>query len=125
MGRYYFIVYGCQMGYNQYIKQFKGVWFIMPEEEKELIKQSLDKNFTWQQIVDMFPDRWVAVSDGIYDGADILSGILRAVCTEKTLTEETLRVYGRGIKVHWRRTTPVDKLKAYIMQMEEQGQAAQ
>lgn len=97
----------------------------MPEKEKELIKQSLDKNFTWQQIVDMFPDRWVAVSDGIYDGADIVSGILRAVCIDTAMSDEGLSLYEKGIKVHWRRTTPVDKLKAYIMQMEEQGQVVQ
>ncbi len=45
---------------------------------------------------------------GIYDRADIVSGILRALCTEASLTEETLRVYGRGIKVHWTHTTDVD-----------------
>ncbi len=34
-----------------------------------------EKRITWQEMVDKYPDMWVAVKDAEMDGPDILSGV--------------------------------------------------
>ena len=45
------------------------------------------KRMTWDDIVDQYPERWVAIRDAEMDGADIISGIVEAVLTDEKVGE--------------------------------------
>ena len=45
------------------------------------------KRMTWDDIVDQYPERWVAIRDAEMDGADIISGIVEAVLTDEEVGE--------------------------------------
>lgn len=55
------------------------------------ISNTIGKEFTWQQLVSLFPDKWVALSDYELEGGNLKKAILRAVCTEATMTEEAYK----------------------------------
>ncbi|MBO6113012.1 MAG: hypothetical protein J6P45_08200 [Lachnospiraceae bacterium] len=41
-----------------------------------------ERRMTWEEMVDRYPERWVAIRDAKMDGADIVSGIVEAVLTD-------------------------------------------
>ena len=46
-----------------------------------------DRRMTWEEMVDQYPERWVAIRDAQMDGADIVSGIVDAVLTDDEIGE--------------------------------------
>ena len=43
------------------------------------------QRMTWDEIVDQYPERWVAIRDAEMQGADIISGIVEAVLTDEEI----------------------------------------
>ncbi len=46
-----------------------------------------NRRMTWEEMVDQYPDRWIAIRDAQMDGADIVSGIVEAVLTDDEIGE--------------------------------------
>lgn len=53
-------------------------------------KEYESKRYTWEELVDMFPEKWVILDDITFDHSDIVDGILVGVCKdgEKNRIEE-------------------------------------
>ena len=66
----------------------------------------------WDEIVEKYPDRWVALSDYEKDGPYILEGVLLAVCREPEMLDAERDLKGRGISHIWRRTTDLEGANA-------------
>lgn len=62
----------------------------------------------WDEIVEKYPDRWVALSDYKKDGPYILEGVLQAVCIDTDRYETELSLREKGISHIWRRTTELE-----------------
>ena len=43
------------------------------------------QRMTWDEMVDQYPERWIAIRDAEMNGADIISGIVEAVLTDEEL----------------------------------------
>ena len=64
------------------------------------------ERLTWKEVVEKYPNRWVALSD--YDMTDInnVSGIVEAVCRDTEIGRKDIEIRNRGIKkLYWSRTT--------------------
>lgn len=68
---------------------------------------NINKRYLWADIVKACPNRWVAISDYEYSGGDLISCILRAVCTEQTMLENGRLLKEKGRRIKWKRTTPL------------------
>ena len=58
---------------------------------------------SWVEIVQQYPDLWVAVKDAEMDGADIVSGTVVSALPDKEMRE--FRIKNRGSGYVFRRTT--------------------
>ncbi len=68
--------------------------------------EAIGRRFSWDEIVGMFPDRWVALTDYVLDGADVESGVLQAVCADDKVSENDAPLRKKGLKkIFWLRTT--------------------
>ncbi len=47
----------------------------------------MNERMTWDQLVSLYPDRWVVLKDTEKEGPDIISGILIAVKTDEEIIE--------------------------------------
>ena len=66
----------------------------------------LGRRYSWDEIVKMFPDKWVALTEYEFKGADVTSGVLQAVCSDEKITENDTPLREKGLKkIYWRRTT--------------------
>ena len=65
----------------------------------------MGERLTWQEIVEKYPDRWVALSDCEMDGSQIISGVVQAVCIEEERYSITIKLAEQNISFRWRRTT--------------------
>ena len=70
--------------------------------------EAIGKRLSWDEIVQMFPNRWVGVSDYKFRGADLESGVLQAVCPDDKISEYALPLYKKGLKIYWDRTTELE-----------------
>ncbi len=66
----------------------------------------------WDEIVEKYPNRWVALSDCKKDGPYILEGVLLAVCKEPERYDTELALEEKGIPFIWRRTTELEGANA-------------
>ena len=58
---------------------------------------------TWQEMVQKYPDRWVAVGDAVMNGPDIVSGNVVAVKTDDEICNYEIEHLRDGLR--FRRTT--------------------
>jgi len=58
---------------------------------------------TWDEIVSMYPDQWVAVKDAEMDGADIIAGEVVAAKTDRAMRK--FRILNRQAGLVFRRTS--------------------
>ena len=63
---------------------------------------------TWNEIVEAYPDRWVALSDYSMDGPNVIDGSVCAVCTDPERFEKEKELVGKKIRFVWRRTTDIE-----------------
>ena len=63
------------------------------------------KKMTWDQMVEEYPDRWVAVANPVFDGdhPDIIEGEVGDVLTDDEINEYELSHQGQGLR--FERTT--------------------
>ena len=61
------------------------------------------ENMTWQDMVKEYPARWVAVSNAVMDGPDIVSGDVVAVKTDEEISDYQADPLREGLR--FRRTT--------------------
>ena len=59
--------------------------------------------FTWEQMVQQFPDQWVAVKEAEMDGGDIISG--EVVCAKPDEEMRSFRAKNRKCGFVFRRTS--------------------
>lgn len=71
----------------------------------------------WNDIVEKYPDRWVALSDCEMDGSQVISGVVQAICTEGERYSTTIRLTKQNISFRWRRTTPVNDIGIKMIQI--------
>ena len=66
------------------------------------------ERMTWDQMVERYPDRWVAVANPVFDGnhPDILGGDVVAVLTDDEINDYELAHQGQGLR--FERTTESD-----------------
>ena len=55
-----------------------------------------EKRITWQEMVDKYPDMWVAVKDAEMDGPDILSGVLVDVKSDDDIAQYRINNKKKG-----------------------------
>ncbi len=66
----------------------------------------LNKRYTWEDIIEAYPDMWVYMSEPVYnEDRDLISGILLAVCDFKNREDICANLYAQGKKFISRRTT--------------------
>ena len=70
----------------------------------------------WNDIVEKYPDRWVTLSDCEMNGSQVISGVVKAVCTEEERFSVTDELTKQGISFRWRHTTPVDDIGIKMIQ---------
>lgn len=76
------------------------------------------KRFTWKEIVGMFPNKWVALSDYEFkDNSRIKAGVLRAVCKDSEVIEVEKEIAKKYNKLFWKRTTEVIEGEYDIMHL--------
>lgn len=63
----------------------------------------MGERMTWLEMVEKYPDRWVAVKDAQKDGPDIVSGVLVAVKSDDEIALFRVENHGKGYI--FRRTT--------------------
>lgn len=65
----------------------------------------INERLTWEQIVEKYPDKWVALSNVITDGEhpDILEGDVVAVLSDDEIEDYELSHIGQGLQ--YQRTT--------------------
>ncbi len=66
----------------------------------------------WDEIVEKYPDRWVALSDYKKDGPYILEAVPVAVCIDTDRYETELSLREKGVSHIWRRTTELEGANA-------------
>ena len=71
----------------------------------------------WNDIVEKYPDRWVALSDCEMDGSQVISGVVQFACTEEERFSVTDELTKQGISFRWRRTTPINDIGIKMIQM--------
>lgn len=62
-----------------------------------------DNRMTWDEIVNKYPNMWVAIKDAEIDGSDILSGIVVAVKSDNDIDDFRIKNIRKGYR--FRRTT--------------------
>lgn len=60
---------------------------------------------TWQEIVDKYPDKWVALSDVEFDNTEVKSGVVKASCTDSEVASLFMEFKSKGINYYWIRAT--------------------
>ncbi len=68
----------------------------------------MDAKKTWDEIVEAYPDRWVALTDCIMEGPIVLTAVVSAVCEDKDRLDEEKKLDAQGIRFIWRRTTDLE-----------------
>lgn len=65
-----------------------------------------NKYYTWEQMVEMFPNKWVVVENGKLDsGRFIECGELIAVCDDDEIDKFIIECYENNKKIDYERTT--------------------
>lgn len=67
---------------------------------------------TWEEIVKQYPDKWVALSDVVFDGSDVASGIVEANCIDSEIGTYDTELINKGIQAFWIRTTDLEGANA-------------
>jgi len=67
----------------------------------------IDKKFyTWDELVEEFPDKWIVVEDArLTDAGFIESGKLIAVCKDEEIDEFVVSCYQNNKNISYERTT--------------------
>jgi len=73
----------------------------------------LQEKLSWDEIVEKYPDRWVALTDYDMDGVTILAGRVCAVCKDTDRLDEEIRLINEKITFKWRRTTDIEGAYVY------------
>lgn len=68
----------------------------------------MGQKLSWDEIIEKYPNRWVALADYETRGSVILAGIPIRVCREKEMYDTELELDKEGIKFMWARTTEVE-----------------
>ena len=63
----------------------------------------MGERLTWDEMVSMYPDRWVVLKDVEKNGPDVVSGVLVAVKTDDEITEYEAANLRKGYEF-WRTT---------------------
>jgi hypothetical protein len=63
----------------------------------------IGKRFTWDELVELFPDTWIAVTDCVMDGPNILDCVLLEVFDDDGVEDKMPKFIRKGVKC--RRTT--------------------
>lgn len=63
------------------------------------------KRLTWEQMQEMYPDKWLIIKDAEKDGSTLISGIIVDVCTDKTVMDKFIGYLNEGKHYIKRRTT--------------------
>ena len=63
---------------------------------------------SWSEIVEKYPDRWVALTDCEKKGSRVLAAVPIRVCEEKDMYDTELELNEKGISFIWRRTTELE-----------------
>ena len=64
------------------------------------------KFYTWQELVEEFPDKWIVVTDAtLDDGGFILSGRLIGVCSDTEIDDFVISCYREDKQISYERTT--------------------
>ena len=74
----------------------------------------MGKRLSWDDIIEQFPDSWVALTDAQMDGPVIITAIVAAVCKnnrERSECEE--RLISERVIFIWRKTTESEG--AYVL----------
>ncbi len=70
------------------------------------MKKMENKYYTWEQMVEMFPDKWVVVENAKLDsGRFIEAGELIAICDDNEVDKFIIECYEMGKKIDYERTT--------------------
>lgn len=74
----------------------------------------MGKRLAWDDIIEQFPDSWVALTDAQMDGPIIITAIVTAVCkNNKERLEHEKRLDSQNIVFIWRKTTEAEG--AYVL----------
>ena len=70
-------------------------------------KNYIGKKMRWNDVVELFPDCWIALTDYGYDETGEREGVLEAVCTEQHMVDamKKIRKEKGKVKIAWYRTT--------------------
>lgn len=68
----------------------------------------MGQKLTWDEIVEAYPDRWVALVDCDRVDAIVHSGIPIKACDDRERYKSEMELRSQGIKAFWIRTTDVE-----------------
>lgn len=60
---------------------------------------------TYEEVVKLFPDRWVGFSEPKFDGATFIEGIFRYACIDRESSSREVKLMKQGYKIFSFRTT--------------------
>lgn len=66
------------------------------------------EKLSWNEIVEKYPDRWVALTECDMDGVSVLAGKVCAVCRDRDRLSEEIKLIDARITFEWRRTTDIE-----------------
>ena len=66
------------------------------------------ERLSWDEIVERYPDRWVALTECDMDGVSVLADKVCAVCRDKDRLDEEIRLVNAKVMFEWRRTTDIE-----------------
>ena len=77
---------------------------LVREEGVTMAREAIaERRMSWSEMVNNYPDQWVAVRDAEMNGPDIVSGILVAVKSDDEIEDFQLQHFDDGLR--YRRTT--------------------